>query len=482
MNLLENPDRGLELSGHEMKRLIALAMDRIDDFLKTMPEKPACSVDGGKELARSLAEPLPRQGMEFSEILELFFERLVYCAFNTTSPGFMAYVPGGGIFHAALADLISDTTNRYVGVWLAAPGLVQLESNVIRWFCQIMGYPAGSGGVLTTGGSLSNLLAVATARRERLPENFLNGILYVSSEVHHSVQKAAVFAGFPVANIREVDVDKEFRMNCQELERMIGEDRRAGKVPFLLVASAGTVNSGAVDDLEELAAVCRREQLWFHVDAAYGGFFMLTERGRSVMKGIEKADSITLDPHKGLFLPYGTGCLLVRDQESLRRAHSVDAAYLPTLQEDRDLVDFCEVSPELSRDFRGLRVWLPLKLHGIAPFERYLEEKLELAAWAARELAKIKNIEVSAWPQLSLLAFRFFQEDVEGEELNRLNRLLLEKINRCGRVFLTPTMLKGSFVIRVCILSFRTHLDRLKECIEEVRRAIRELESRLPQG
>jgi aromatic-L-amino-acid decarboxylase len=224
-----------------------------------------------------------------------------------------------------------------------------------------------------------------------------------------------------------------------------------------------------------LADVAAAQGLWFHVDAAYGGLFMLTERGRRVLAGIERSDSLSLDPHKAMFLPYGTGSLLVRDGEALRRAHTVHAEYLPPMQDDPDLVDFCLYSPELSRSFRGLRVWLPLKMHGAGAFRRNLDEKLDLAAWATDELRKMPGMQIVAEPQLSLVAFRYLGAGLALRELNDLNQHLLERINARQRVFLTATMLGGEFVLRICVLSFRTHLDRMQEAMEDIRASLREL-------
>jgi aromatic-L-amino-acid decarboxylase len=230
-----------------------------------------------------------------------------------------------------------------------------------------------------------------------------------------------------------------------------------------------------VDDLAALADLAAIEGLWLHVDAAYGGFFLLTDRGRQALRGIERADSVTLDPHKGLFLPYGTGALVVRDGAALRRAHALHADYLPARPPDDTFVDWSEISPELSRPFRGLRVWLPVKLLGIAPFRRALDEKLDLAAWAAAELAKVNGIEIVAEPQLSLLAFRLRRPGRDETALDALNRRFLDRINARGRVYLTGTVARGRFVLRICVLSFRTHADRMAEALEDVRAAAAEV-------
>lgn len=469
---MNEPDTTLELSSGELRRLIEAATERIVEHIESLPRQPSANVEGGADFARSLSEPLPETGRPVEELLDLLFQRVIPKGFNTAGPGYLAYIPGGGIPHAAVADLIADATNRYVGVFAAAPGLAQLETNVVSWFCQIAGYPAAARGILTTGGSLANFSAVVTARRERLPDNFLSGTIYASDQVHHSIQKAAMLAGFPEGNVREIPSDERFRIRIESLAKAVSADRAAGFMPFLVVGNAGSVNTGAVDDLAALADLAARERLWFHVDGAYGGFFLLTERGRARMAGVERSDSITLDPHKSLFLPYGMGSLLVRDGDALKRAHAVSAVYLPSMQDDPDLVDFNQISPELSRSWRGLRVWLPFKMHGVAPFRRNLDEKLDLARWAADELRRIPGVEILAEPQLSIVAFRWMLPGADAETANRVNRDLMDRINGRKRIYLTGTMLGDRFAIRICVLSFRTHLDRMREGMEDIRAAI----------
>lgn len=466
----------LELDEVDLRALVAAAVDRICGELRELPTRPACVTEGGAELARSLREPLPRTGSPLPELLATIFDRALPVSYNTPGPGYLAYIPGGGLLHAAVADLIADAINRYVGLWRAAPGLVQLESNVISWLCEIVGLPAGSGGVLTSGGSLANFSATVAARHV-LGERFADGTIYTSTQAHHSVARAALLAGFPARQVRAIEVDEAQRVRVDLVAEAIAADRAAGLRPCMIVASAGTTNTGAVDDLEVLADLARREAIWLHVDGAYGGSFALTERGRATLRGLGRADSITLDPHKGFFLPYGTGALLVRDPAALRRAHSVRAEYLPAMQEDPDLVDFCELSPELSRDFRGLRLWLPLKLVGVDAFAAALDEKLDLARYAAQVLEAMPAVELLAAPQLSLLAFRHAPARLRGDEaaLDLHNERLLAAINGRGRVYLTGTRLRGRFVLRICVLSFRTHRDRVDAGLADVAAAIAEL-------
>jgi aromatic-L-amino-acid decarboxylase len=272
-----------------------------------------------------------------------------------------------------------------------------------------------------------------------------------------------------MANVRNVPVLPSLRVDPDAMWRMIAEDRATGLRPFLVVASAGTTNTGAIDPIDACAELCAAEGLWLHVDAAYGGFFQLTDRGRERFAGIERADSITLDPHKGMFLPYGTGGLVVREGRALRDAHFVGAAYLQDLAADAEIPNFTEYSAELSRDFRGLRVWFPLKLHGVSAFREALDEKLDLAQLLYEGLKAIPELELPWEPDLTVVPFRLRDGDDEA------NRRLLDAINASKRVFLSSTIVEGRFTIRACILSHRTHRDRIEECIGIVGHAARQL-------
>ena len=414
-------------------------------------------------LLPSLAAAPPAAGRPLADLLDLI-DTAAGKGFDTANPGFVGYIPGGGLYASALADFLACVVNRYTGVAVPAPALVQLEASVLRWLCDLFGLPPGSQGVLTPGGSMSTLSAVVAARAHRLGEQFLDGTLYVSDQVHHCVAKSARIAGLPATAVRVVPTDDALRMDVTELRAAIAADRAAGRRPFLVVGSAGTVNTGAVDPLDDLATVAAQEQLWFHVDGAYGGFFQLTARGRAALRGIERADSITLDPHKGLFLPYGTGCLLARDGEALRAAHEVQADYLPRPSDDPGLPDFSAYTPELTRDFRGLRLWLPLHLHGVDAFVDALDEKLDLARVVHEELSAVPELEVPWPPDLSLVAFR----PRAGEP-----QALLDRINGTGRMWLSSAPVRGRDHLRVCVLSHRTRPARIREAVQLIRDAAR---------
>jgi aromatic-L-amino-acid decarboxylase len=285
-----------------------------------------------------------------------------------------------------------------------------------------------------------------------------------------SIAKAARFAGFPAKNVRSVAVDARLRMDPHALALAVRDDRARGLQPFFVVANVGTTNTGAVDPIVEILDVAAREKLWVHADAAYGGFFRLAPNGESLMPGIERCDSITLDPHKGFFLPYGTGCLLVRDGDALRRAHESDAAYLADVATDDGEPDFTNMSPELSRDFRGIRLWLPLMLYGARAFREQIGEKLRLARDAYDALAADARFEIVDEPQLSIVAFRLrARPGASLDDTNARNAELLNRVNARRKVFLSSTVLDSKFTLRICVLSFRTHEERIRDALDALR-------------
>lgn len=459
----------LDLSAEEMSQLVNQAANLVVNYLANMANEPSSNLNQISSHLASIRDSISEKGSSLEEILPLIRNDVVGCAVNTAGGTYQAYIPGGGVFAAAVGEFIAAATNRYAGVWGVAPAVVEVELTVIRWLAKLANYPKTAKGILTSGGSMANFSALVTARRTLLPENFLLGTIYASDQVHHSVQKAALLAGFPPQNVRMIVSDKHFCIKTEDLLNNIQTDKEAGFQPFLIVGSAGTTNTGAVDSLSKLADIAEENKLWLHVDAAYGGFFLLTDRGQKLFQGIERADSITLDPHKGLFLPYGTGCLLVRSGELLKQAHQVAASYLQDLDVDEEIVNFSDYSPELTRSFRGLRVWLPLKLYGTASFSEYLNEKLDLALWACEELKKIPSIEIIAEPQLSVIAFRYLPKD---GNVNQVNKKLLEKINATGKTFISSTTIKGEVILRIAILCFRTHLAEVQNTIQAIKTAI----------
>jgi aromatic-L-amino-acid decarboxylase len=454
----------LDPDPEDWRVLATTAVDYLTDVLRDLPAAPVSRLDGVDEVVADpeVRRPPPEAGRPLAEILQVL-DRAASVGLNTSSPGYLAFIPGSGLVSGGLAGLVADVLNRYTGLAFPAPGLVALETDILRWLADLFELPASGGGLFTSGGSLATFSALVAARCDRLPENFLPGTLYVTDQVHLSVVKAARLAGFPPAAVRVVADDGAQRMDVEALQRLVEADRRDGRQPFCVIANAGTTNTGAIDPLGEIADLCGRERLWLHVDGAYGAAFQLTERGRRRLRGIERADSIILDPHKGFFLPFGTGCLLVRDTATLRAAHSgQDAHYLQDIAA-ADLPDFADLGPELTREFRGIRMWLPLHLHGVAAFRAALDEKLDLTEWAYTALAAEPALHVYGAPELTTIAFRCLAgEDATVE--------LLQRVNDERRVRLSSTRIRGRVVGRVSILNHRTDRARVEEAVAAIRR------------
>ncbi|MFN2544996.1 MAG: aspartate aminotransferase family protein [Actinomycetota bacterium] len=453
----------LEPSPEQLHELLAVAGAFVERFVAGVADAPASSDVMSPALHDEIRATVGDTAGTLDAALDLV-RRGLDEGFNPAGPGFMAYIPGGGLVTAGVADLIACIVNRYVGIWPPAPAMVEIEYRVVRWLCDLFAYPPESRGVLTSGGSMANLSAIVAARHARLDDDVSAGRIYVTDQAHHSVAKAARIAGFAAAAVRVVPRDAGLRMDPEGLEAAVNEDRRAGLRPACVVVSAGTTNTGAIDPLGAIADVAEREGLWLHVDGAYGGFFQLTERGRSRFGGAARADSITLDPHKCMFLPYGTGALLARDGEALRAAHAATGDYLRDFDEDDALPNFGEYSPEFTRSFRGLRVWLPLVLHGVAAFREALDEKLDLARWLHDELASEPSLELPWEPSLTVVTFRSRAGDDETLRI-------LHEVNASRRVFFSSTSIDGRVYIRPCIVVHRTHRDRIEEAAALIRSA-----------
>jgi len=449
-------------------------IDYSEDFLENIEDRKAFVVDAEKG-AGLLESPITDSGIGIDEVLSLIRLNVDHAGLNPASGGHLAYIPGGGIYYSALGDYLADIFNRYAGVFYASPGAVRMENLLIRWMCDLVGYGRGSHGNLTTSGSLANMIAVVTARdaKKIRSANIPRSVIYLSKQTHHSVAKAIAVAGLAECPIRYVELDERFRMRADDLDTQIIADKAAGLNPFLVVASAGTTDVGAIDPLVEIGELARKQGLWYHIDAAYGGFFILTNEGREKLRGLKMADSLIIDPHKGLFLPYGLGVVLVKNVADLQRSYSFHANYMQDAFVATDELSPAELSPELTKHFRGMRFWLPLKLLGVAPFRACLEEKLLLAKYFHTEVRKLgftSNLE----PDLSVVTYRYAPATGNA---NEFNRKLMQMIIDDGRIFLSSTMLNGEFTLRFACLSFRTHLAHVDLLLSLLREKVRELAS-----
>jgi len=460
-----------------MRAMADEVVERCIAHVASLGRQPACGDVDAAELCRSMREGAPEGGVALETLLDQLFRDWIPRSFNAPGPGYLAFIPGGGLYTAALADFIAGTTNRYTGVWQAAPALVQLEANALDWLRDWMDFPSDARGLFTSGGSMATFNAIVCARERYLGADIRRGVLYTSDQAHHSVVKSAKLAGVMPDRVRPIASDDRFRMRLDLLNDAIAGDRRAGLTPFAVVSSAGTTNTGAVDPLDAIADLCAREDLWHHIDGAYGAFFYLSEDLRETLRGLPRADSLTLDPHKGMFLPYGTGALLVRDGAALRAAHEATADYLPAMPHPADFYDPSQHGPELSRGYPGLRVWLSVKMFGTAAFRDAIAEKRALTLEAHRRVAALPGIVMDADPELSLFAFHLTWPGASNGEEDAATRALMEKTTARGRVMLTGCTAHGRALGRVCVLSFRTHQPHIDALVEDMAAAIREIRS-----
>jgi glutamate/tyrosine decarboxylase-like PLP-dependent enzyme len=464
---LEKISRRLEPSPEERRSARDAVIEHAETFLDQIEQLKAYQIseDRGRGLYDS---PITETGIGIDDAIALIRDNVDRPGLNPASGGHLAYIPGGGIYYSSLGDYLADVFNKYAGVFYASPGAVRIENMLIRWMNDLVGYPASAGGNLTTSGSLANMIAVVVARDAKGigAELIQRSVIYLSQQTHHSVDKAIRVAGLGECIVRHLPLDERFKIIPAELEKQITDDKAAGLNPFMVVASAGTTDVGAIDPLTEIGAIAKRRGLWYHIDAAYGGFFILTDEGREKLKGLERSDSLIIDPHKGLFLPYGLGVVLVKNVNDLKRSFSFNANYMQDAFAAPDELSPAELSPELTKHFRGLRLWLPLKLHGLAPFRACLEEKLLLAKYFHREVKKLGFVS-DLEPELSVVTYRYEPKSGDADEFNKK---LLEAVVADGRIFISSTVLNGRYTLRFACLAFRTHLktvDTLLEILED---------------
>jgi glutamate/tyrosine decarboxylase-like PLP-dependent enzyme len=410
-----------------------------------------------------------------TQIIELYDNEVAKKGINPASGGHLGYIPGGGLFASAISDFLADITNEYTGMFYASPGSVTIENELLNWMKNIFNYPDTAIGNLASGGSIANLIALTSARDKHKikGERIIKSVIYLSPQVHHCIHKAIRIIGLEDIKINYLELDDYSRIKPDFLQKQIESDIKKGLYPFMVIASAGTTDTGAVDPLNTIGLIAKKFNIWYHIDAAYGGFFILTKEKKQLFKGIELSDSLVIDPHKGLFLPYGLGAVLIKDKEAVFHSHHFTANYMQDAIGSDMPINPADVSPELTKHFRGLRMWIPLQLHGIEPFVACLEEKLLLILYLRSKLKEI-GFELGPDPDLSV---SYFWYNSQKAEENLFNEKLLEFIHNDGRVYFSSTIVKGKFVIRIAILSFRTKLktidkalDLINECLVKTKR------------
>jgi Glutamate decarboxylase and related PLP-dependent proteins len=441
-----------------MQRLGYRVTDIIAEHLATIRQEPVIASAPRDELNMRLLASPPTHGTDFDELVDSLRRNVFPYHAREPHPGFLAYVPSCPTFPALLGDWIATGYNFFAGVWPVAAGPNQIEMVVLDWFREWMGMPSGSSGLLTSGGSGANLTALVAARH-RAVENgadIRKLVVYTSAQAHSSVVRAAWIAGISRENVHVAEMDDLFRIDVKSLERVVAADRSAGLEPFAVVASAGTTNTGSVDPLHAIADFCEHEKLWMHIDAAYAGFAALTAEGREMLSGIERADSLTLDPHKWLFVPFECGCLMVRDPSTLTDAFRIMPEYLRDVEPGEEEVNFADRGEQLTRYSRALKIWMSVSYFGTDVISGAIQDAMDRARLMQTLVSSSRDFETLCEAQFGIFCFRARPGSVADGQLDALNERINARVVSGGRYLISSTRLRGQFSLRICTLGFRT--------------------------
>jgi len=401
------------------------------------------------DLERILREPAPEVGIDLTALLAEVQHKVIEQSFRASHPRFLAFIPSAPTFASVLGDCLTANANLFAGVWKEAAGAAQVEIIVLDWFKQFLGYPTEAMGILTGGGSEANLTALVVARDRLTFADRGRAVLYASEHRHWSIDRAAKIIGMHPEQIRPLPCDREYRLRADALRDAITHDERAGKLPWLVIANAGTTNTGSVDPLPAIADVCAERGMWLHVDAAYGWPMTLSAEGKALLRGIEGADSITLDPHKWFAQPFEAGCVLVRRGNLLAQSFSMRPEYMQDVVPNGDEINFCDHGIALTRRFRALKIWFSIKLLGIAWFRRLIEHCCALTAYAEALVEQQACFEITSRRKMSIVCFRYRGSDA-------LQLAIADELTRDGRAFISTTRLDGRNTLRLCFVSWRT--------------------------
>jgi glutamate/tyrosine decarboxylase-like PLP-dependent enzyme len=456
----------------ELREHADLVLDWLLRHHATLPDQPIGRNATPTEMTARLREPPPESGQDFAPVLDIFAADVAPFACRVNHPRFLAFIPSAPSFLSVLGDLLCAGTNFFAGVWCEAAGPAQVELVVLDWFRQFLGLPETTAGVLTGGGSEANLTALAVARERLDEEQRRKAVLYVGEQRHWSVDRAMKILGFRADQVRSVGSDDVYRMPLAQLNGWIATDRAAGRFPWAVVANGGATNTGALDPLAEIADICVREQLWFHVDAAYGWTAVLTNEGRNLFAGIERADSVTLDPHKWLAQAFEAGCVLVRDRRRLTETFTLRPEYMQDVAPAEDEVNFADRGLALTRRFRALKIWLSMKVLGVSWYRQLVEHCCRLADLGQALLENTGRFEILSPRQLSIVCFRYVpvgfnaRSAADEQHLNKLNLRLIDAVRATERAFLSSTKLGGRVAIRFCFINWRTTTADVEEVVE----------------
>lgn len=465
----------LELSREEMRTLGYGVIDMLVEHVCQLSQKPVTRKASRQELERLLREPLPGNGVDSDTVLKRLQVDVFDKIMHLDHPRFFAFVPSPSNFVSVMADALASGFNVFAGTWLEGSGPAQIELVTVDWLRQACGLPEPAGGLFVSGGSIANLTALAVAMHTRLDGRSERAVIYCSDQTHSSIDRGLRVLGFRDDQLRKIPTDTKFRLDLGELSSAVSTDRSLGLAPFCVVANAGTTNTGAVDPLPELASFCWVEDLWFHVDGAYGASAVLCERGRQLLEGLDQADSLALDPHKWLFQPHEIGCVLVRDHRWLKHTFHILPEYLiDTLGQDGE-VNFSDYGIQLTRGFRALKLWMSLQVFGQSAFSAAQSRGFELAELAESVVDQLPDWEVVTPAQMGVVTFRYAPLGATSERWNWVNRELVGAMVADGYAMLSSTALNGRTVLRMCTINPRTTATDIRETLYRLDRMGKEL-------
>ena len=464
----------LELPPEELRKLGYRIVDLLIERAANLPDRPVTGWGSREQLEALFREPPPEAPRDPEEVLARLERDLLPWFMPIAHPRFFAFVPGPGNLVGALADALASGLNPFLGTWFAGSGPAEIELVTLDWLRDLCGLPAETGGLFVSGGSVANLTALHAARHARQSrregEDPGRAVIYLSDQTHSSVERALYVLGFRPDQVRKLPADGGFRLPLDLLDREIAADRAAGRIPFCVVANAGTTNTGAVDPLVQLADLCHRENLWLHADGAYGAAAVLCERGKQALPGLERVDSLSLDPHKWLFQPIEIGCVLVRDRRLLHEAFTIHPEYLQDVHRDREAVNFCDHGIQLTRGFRALKLWMSIQVFGMDAFRRAVDRGFDLAELAERILRESPRWEVTTPAQMAVVTFRYVIPGKTEEELDALQTRIVDGLRAEGFALATSTRLRGRTALRLCTINPRTTDEDIRATIEHMAR------------
>jgi aromatic-L-amino-acid decarboxylase len=458
----------LSLSPEEMRALGYRVVDMLVEHFGGLPGKPVTRRAARATLEARLREPLPERGSDVLEVLDRVQRDVLDQIMHLDHPRFFAFIPSPSNFVSAMADALASGFNVFAATWLEGSGPAQIELVTIDWLCQACGLPATAGGLFVSGGSMANITALAVARHVKLGTSGSDAVVYGSDQTHSSIARGLSVLGFRRDQLSELPSDDRFKLELPALRRAVQADRDAGRAPFCVVANAGTTNSGAIDPLSPLADFCQQQEMWLHVDGAFGAAAALCDRGRVLLDGLGRADSLALDPHKWLFQPYEIGCVLVRNERWLKEAFHILPEYLKDIAGQEEEVNFCDRGIQLTRGFRALKLWMSLQVFGAAAFEAALERGFELAEIAEAAVRALPEWEVVTPAQMGILTFRYAPPGATAEEQDRLNRQLVEAMIADQFAMLSTTVLRGRTVLRMCTINPRTTETDVRDTVRRL--------------